>query len=56
MNDTITKNLAIAVVAMLAIAAALIGAIPFSVQPHSHEEHRYRKKRNEFYLQTETEE
>ena len=55
MNHTIAKNLAIAV-GMLAIAAALIGEVPLSVQPHSHQEHRYRKERNEFYLQTETEE
>jgi hypothetical protein len=55
MNHTIAKTLAIAV-GMLAIAAALIGAVPLSVQPHSHQEHRYRKDRNEFYLQTETEE
>ena len=55
MNHTIAKNLAIAV-GMLAIAAALIGAVPLSVQPHSHQERRYRKERNEFYLQTKTEE
>jgi hypothetical protein len=55
MNHTITKNLAIAV-RMLAIEAEpLIGTAPLSVHPHSHQEHRYRKERDEFHLQAKTE-